>query len=259
MATPALARTAVESLLRERRLDRTLTTSAPLVSREIATLPTGVSALDAQVGGGWPKGQWSEIVGPRSSGRSWTLAQGMAQATQRGELVALIDAFDTWDPTAVAACEPDWSRWLWVRGTSMAAGAPASAAGEKTLATQAVDRAVKAAAMLLQAGGFALVVLDLAEAPQAVVRALPFTTWLRLQRMLEGHDTVGVLLASEPTARSADGVSVQLSGAEAWWSGSDDRSRYLAGCDVRGRVAQARRPTRAEERFSLTTPVRRAG
>ena len=259
MAASALARSTVESLLRERRLDRTLTTSAPLVSREIATMPSGVPSLDVRLGGGWPKGQWSEVVGPRSSGRSWTLAQAMAQATQRGELVALIDAFDTWDPTAVAACAPEWGRWLWVRGLSMAAGGPASAAGEKTLATQAVDRALKAAAMLLQAGGFAMVGLDLSEAPQAVIRALPFTTWLRLQRMLEGHDTVGVLLAAEPTARSAEGVSVQLHAAEACWSGSDDRSRYLAGCDVRGRVAHARRALRSDDGFTLTTPMRRAG
>ncbi len=259
MAAGALARSDVESLLRARRLDRTLTTSAPLVSREIATMPSGVASLDAQLGGGWPKGQWSEVVGPRSSGRSWTLAQGMAQATQRGELVALIDAFDTWDPTAVAACDPVWARWLWVRGPAIAAGGPASAAGERTLATQGVDRALKAAAMLLQAGGFGMVVLDLSEAPQSVIRALPFTTWLRLQRMLAGHDTVGVLLAAEATARSAEGVSVQLSAAEAWWSGSDDRSRYLAGCEVRGRVVHARRPARAEDRFSLTTPMRRAG
>jgi hypothetical protein len=70
---------------------------------------------------------------------------------------------------------------------------------------------------------------------------------------------VGVLLAAEPTARSAEGVSVQLSAAEAWWSGSDDRSRYLAGCEVRGRLAHARRLSRSEEGFSLTTPMRRAG
>jgi hypothetical protein len=63
MAASALARSTVESLLRERRLDRTLTTSAPLVSREIATMPSGVPSLDVRLGGGWPKGQWSEVVG----------------------------------------------------------------------------------------------------------------------------------------------------------------------------------------------------
>ena len=46
--------------------------------------------------------------------------------------------------------------------------------------------------------------------PAAIVRQLPFTTWLRLQRVLEGGDVAGLLVAEEHFGRSARGVTVQL-------------------------------------------------
>src|SRR5262245_55574760 len=82
------ARADLESLLRTRKLDRTLTTALPGVP-EIAVASTGIDALDAIVGGGLPRGQVSEIVGPRSSGRTSLMLQLLASATARGELVAL--------------------------------------------------------------------------------------------------------------------------------------------------------------------------
>jgi hypothetical protein len=75
----------------------------------------------------------------------------------------------------------------------------------------ALDRAIKALNLVLQAGGFGLVAIDLADVPLDVLRGLPFTTWLRLQRVLEGTDTACVLVAGEAVARSASGVSIRLS------------------------------------------------
>ena len=46
---------------------------------------------------------------------------------------------------------------------------------------------------MLQAGGFGLVAIDLADVPGATLRRLPFTTWLRVQRVVEGSDTACVL------------------------------------------------------------------
>src|ERR1700680_787967 len=96
-----LARAALALLLRAKRLDRTLTSALPLdVSRDLqddqAVAPT-LSPLDAMLGGGFPRGQLSELVGPRSSGRTSLLLRTLATATARGELVALIDALDMLD------------------------------------------------------------------------------------------------------------------------------------------------------------------
>src|SRR5882724_10311953 len=79
----ALARVDLESLLRARQLDRTLTTAIPQADprHEQALAPSGISALDARLGGGFPRGQLSELVGPRSSGRTSLLLQMMAAAT----------------------------------------------------------------------------------------------------------------------------------------------------------------------------------
>jgi len=63
---------------------------------------------------------------------------------------------------------------------------------------------------VLSAGGFGVVVLDLADVPRRVLGALPFTTWLRLQRLIASSDTACVLIADLPLARSAGGATVRL-------------------------------------------------
>jgi hypothetical protein len=108
----------------------------------------------------------------------------MAAATQRGEAVALIDPLDQFDPPSAAAAGLDLSRLLWVRGAALAAPVQGrvSVVREWGEGHVAVERAVKAVSLVFQAGNFGVVALDLAEVPAAVVRRLPFTTWLRLQR-----------------------------------------------------------------------------
>ena len=101
--SPVSARAAVESLLRDRKLDRTLTTSRPLETLAPG-VPFNVQALDAYLQGGLPAGQLSEVVGPASSGRTTLVWQWMAAATRRGDTVALVDTFDRFDPASAAAC-----------------------------------------------------------------------------------------------------------------------------------------------------------
>ena len=66
----ALARADLESLLRARQLDRTLTTALPQVDPgdEHALAPSGISALDARLSGGFPRGQLSELL---EGSRAW--------------------------------------------------------------------------------------------------------------------------------------------------------------------------------------------
>jgi hypothetical protein len=135
--------------------------------------------------------------------------------------------------------------------------------------------------LVLQAGGFGLVALDLAEVTPSVVRRLPFTTWLRLQRVIEGSETACVLLGAEPVARSAEGVTIALKGRDqgpgASWQGSvargqwpastrtwrvapgtfsrDRRARLFLGLDVEARLSRARWPetTPCRIRFGAAT------
>jgi hypothetical protein len=249
---PAAARAALESLLRERRLDSTLTSVTPCVPRdEDALAPTGLDALDSHLLGGLPRGQLSEITGPRSSGRTSVLVRLMAEASRRGELVALVDALDRFDPVSAEAAGLDASRFLWVRGqdvplsrTALAPGwepaRPAAGRGRRTLVAQALDRAIKSLNLVLQAGGFGLAAIDLADVPLDVLKGLPFTTWLRLQRVLEGTDTACVIVAAGGIARSTGGVSIRLSVHRAERAGpSPDAPRDAVPADPPARHTSA--------------------
>jgi hypothetical protein len=243
MANSALAR--IETALRERKLDRTLTTAlAPLERSDAAAfVPFAVEAIDAVLRGGLPRGQVSEIAGPPSSGRTTLLLQllraatrgedsaatrgedsaatrgedsaatrgGERAASRGGEIAALVDTCDRFDVASAAAAAIDLDRLLWIRGEI---GSP----------DRVVERAIKALTLVLQAGGFAIVAIDLADVHPRVLRSLPFTTWLRLQRIVEGSDTACLLLTPEPLARSAGGLTVMCTG-QTTWSGATQQTQ----------------------------------
>src|SRR5919198_2932839 len=198
-----LPRADLESLLRARQLDRTLTTALPPVEHDAASC--GVTALDVHLGGGFPRGQVSELVGPRSSGRTSLLHQMLAAATARGELAALVDALDMFDVESASVAGIDLDRLLWIRGYVVSNPGMC-----RDMNQRALEQALRAFTLVLQAGSFGLVAFDVAEAPSHAIRRLPFTTWLRLQRMVEGSQTICLLVGSEPMARSSAGLTLRV-------------------------------------------------
>jgi hypothetical protein len=244
----ALPRAHFESLLRARQLDRTLTTALPPPeAHEDVAAPTGVTALDARLGGGFPRGQLSELVGPRSSARASVLLQMLAAATRRGELAAIVDALDMFDAGSAAAAGVDLDRLLWIRGHVVV---HPGLCGD--LNQRALDQVVKALTLVLQAGNFGLVAFDAAEAPAAALRRLPFTTWLRLQRMIEGSQTVCVLVGTEPMARSSAGLTVKL-GQGGSGAGVRRRGPLFDGFDREARVVRARVRAHEDAAVAFTT------
>jgi recombination protein RecA len=220
-------RAELESLLRARKLDVTLTTALPVERQDPGDLaPAGIPLLDRELGGGFRRGHLSEVVGASSSGRTSVLCSTLAAAAARGELVALIDTCDRFDPSSAAAAGLDLSRLLWIRDTGDAA------------------RALKAAMLVLQAGGFGVVAFDVADVRPPALRRFPFTTWLRLARVIEGSETVALLVAAERLARSPGGVTVSLDAVagetRACWAGASHRARLLRGVALRPRVIRAR-------------------
>jgi hypothetical protein len=169
------------------------------------------------------------------------VCRALAAAVSRGELVALIDTCDRFDPDSAAAFGVDLSSLLWIREAGDA------------------SRALKAMNLVLQAGGFGLVVLDLADVAPRTVRELPFTTWFRLARVIEGSDTVALLIAGEHVARSFGGATIAMqeelaprarrastplqvvtSATHARWHGRSDRERLLHGLDIQPRIVNCR-------------------
>ena len=251
-----LARADLESLLRARQLDRTLTTAlAEIDPRDESVLaPSGIAALDARLGGGFPRGQLSEIVGLRSSGRTSLQLQMLAAATTRGELVASVDALDMLDVASAASAGVDLARLLWIRGHVVSNPGMC-----RDLNQRALEQAIRALTLVLQAGNFGLVVFDAAEAPADAVRRLPFTTWLRLQRIIEGSQTACVLVSTEPMARSSAGLMLRL--GTAWVTagirGSGLGMRFqnclFDGLSVEARVIRARAREQEEATASFST------
>lgn len=224
------ARLHIEALLRARQLDRTVT-DATCAPDPIRTRPTGLSWLDARLAGGWPCGETSEIVGPASSGRSSLLTASLAAATTRGDVAALVDTHDTFDAGSAEAAGLDLDHLLWARGDPDGVTRP----------QMLVDRAIKAFGLVLEAGGFGVVALDLGDVAPVDLGRLPFTTWRRLQRFVEGRDTIALVLAPVPVARSARGVTLELSASTAAWAGESRRARRLIGLSPTAQVRTARR------------------
>ena len=262
----ATQRAALESLLRDRKLDTTLTSAHPLqqpAQRE-QLLPFGPPALEDALLGGLPRGQVSEIAGGISSGRTSLLVSLLARATARGELVALVDALDRFDPKSAAEAGVALDQVCWLRGDAAAEtqtaldpgwepSRPRAGQPRQTPLGRELSRAVKASGLALSSGVFTLVVLDVADVPVRLLRGLPFTTWMRLHRLIAGSDTACVLVTPQPIGRSAGGASIRLeqdvrpSTRSGRTEGRRDRvERGQNGRDERGtfheRVHASRRP-----------------
>jgi hypothetical protein len=185
-------------------------------------------AADAVAGSlleAFPRGQLSEIVGPRSAGGSSLVTSLLAHATAGGELVALVDGSDAFDPAGAAAAGAALRALFWVR------------AGRR------LDHACRAAELLARSGGFAWVVLDLSTEPTAPtdrrLAGLGPATWIRLQRAVRDTPTRLVVHASRHLAGSAAALVLSVMRGSARWMGAPRPTR-LEGIGSRVEVARAR-------------------
>jgi hypothetical protein len=221
MASLALIRAQIES-----RLPGALTTYQ---RSEREMLPTGISAIDQQTGG-IPKGALTQICAPvgSSSGKTTLLLSLMAQATQQGQFIALVDANDCFDPASANASGVELSHLLWVR------------CGENP-GMRSLEQAFKAADILVQNGGFGLIVLDLGNSDERLVRKIPLTTWFRFARVVEKMPTALVMLSSWAAARSCAALTLQLDQGRASWQeeGALAHTQLLTGVEFAAEVARS--------------------
>lgn len=216
---PSALKSALEDLLRARRLQA----EAPPLrgeDRRLSRLPTGIPAIDDLLGGGFPRGQLSEVHGPCSSGRTGLMYSLLARCTAAGGLSAWVDPGDRLDPVSAEAAGVDLGRLLWLRGRK----------------PNALPDSLSAASTVLGSGLFEAVILDLAGIPWLEIHRLPGSTWIRLQRMIEDNPSALLLLADAHTARSAGGISLELRWSGPRWSGSPGPGRLLRGLAAEART-----------------------
>jgi hypothetical protein len=173
---------------------------------------SGIGELDALTGG-WPRGCLSEICGSASSGRTSVLLAALAAATQRQEVCALVDASDMFDPESAVAAGMDFERLLWVRCDEQAKTSPKkyTKAGSAAREMAPIEQALRVTDLLLQSGGFGMIVIDLGSVPFRTARRIPLASWFRYKRAVEHTSTVLLVVTPAPCAQSCAAVLFKLS------------------------------------------------
>lgn len=192
--------------------------SSTLVLRERTapeTVPTGIAELDALTGG-LPRGALSEIAGLVSSGRTGVMLSALAAATRREETCALVDASDNFAPAAGEAAGVVLERLLWIRCSEREQQLRLEGfhvARQRRKAFRRLDQVLKVTDLLLQSGGFGMVIVDMGDIPAESARRVPLTSWFRFRRAVEQTATVLLLIEQEACAKTCASLVVQLSRA----------------------------------------------
>jgi len=233
---------------------------------------SGIADLDALIGG-LPRGCLTEICGPASSGRTTVLLAALAAATSRGEFCALVDASDALDPYSAASAGLDLDRLLWVRcgedhgDASQRHKRPQQTPGgtnQKNRKTDAsehrIEQALRATDLLLESGGFGLIVLELADLPPQAARRIPLTTWFRFRRAIEHKSTILLVIEQQPIAGSCSSLLLQLRSQSKW---NEERplahTRLLTGLDISVEFTHSRLERKPSRSISFATKTAWAG
>jgi recombination protein RecA len=88
-----------------------------------------------------------------------------------------------------------------------------------------LEQVLKTTDLLLQSGGFGMVVVDLADVPPRFARRIPLASWFRFRRAVENTPTVLLVVEQEPYAKTCaslvlkmqpSALSIQHSASHGW-------------------------------------------
>jgi hypothetical protein len=179
-------------------------TPAPRTIREVAA--TGIAEVDELLDGGLPIGAISELTGPESSGRTSLALAFLARRTAEGRVCAWVDVNDVFDPESAAANGVALRQVLWVRCQDR------NAQNRKQLRAQPwvrLDQALRATDLLLQASGFAAIVLDLGATAREHGNRIPAATWFRFRQAADRARCSLVVLGRAAYAQSSAAVVLE--------------------------------------------------
>jgi hypothetical protein len=233
------------------------------------TVPSGVREIDTLTGG-LPRGCLTEICGPASSGRTSVLLAALAAATQRQEVCALVDISDAFNPYSAAAAGVNFEKMLWVRCGEIKQKADSPQRHRDTekkngKIEKPVEQALRVTDLLLQSGGFGLVIIDLGDTPLKMARRIPLTSWFRFQRAVEHTATVLFVVSQVPSARTCASLLLKVSGTklsalscQLSAETSPAHAQLLNGLQVQGELLRSRleRKPSGSVTTAFTTKVR---
>jgi hypothetical protein len=131
----------------------------------------------------------------------------LARATQNGEVCAVVDLHNSFHPDSAAASGVQLDRLLWIRCQCNP------------------DYTMKATDLLLHAGGFGVVLLDLSEAQTRILNRIPISYWYRFQRAIQNTPTILLICADAPQAKAASRDSLNCQAKSFSWSGQQPFTR----------------------------------
>ncbi len=178
-------------------------TPVPRTFREVAS--TGIDEADEWLDGGLPVGAISEISGPISSGRTSMALAFVAQRTAEERVCAWVDASDAFDPESAAANGVCLEQLLWVRCSDQ----PQTLSKTNKKTWTRLDQALRATDLLLQAAGFAAIVLDLGDVAPEHAHRIPLATWFRFRQAADRTRCSLVVLGQAAYAQSSAAVALQ--------------------------------------------------
>jgi hypothetical protein len=237
---------------------------------------TGIAAVDELLHGGLPVGAISELTGAVSSGRTNLALQFVAQRTEEERACAWVDVNDAFDPESAAANGVGLRQLLWVRcGERQGTGNRDQGSerpglrdcGSRTSSNPKVhsdaansrmghptswkrpewarlEQGMRATDLLLQAGGFAAIVLDLGDTAPEQASRIPLATWFRYRQAAERTQCSLVVVGARGYAKSAAAVVLECSAG---------RAEQRGGTVLRGFEFQVRRARERQAPIEITT------
>jgi KaiC/GvpD/RAD55 family RecA-like ATPase len=148
-----------------------------------------------------PRGAITEIIGAPGSGRTAVMQSLIASATRGGEIVAIVDADDAFDPSSALQAGAELGKVLWVQ------------------CRHRVETALKATDMILHSGGFGVIVLDLCDMAPAALGRVPISYWHRFRLAVEHTPSILLILSREAVARSCATRQFALRQESIHWRG----------------------------------------
>ena len=152
----------------------------------------------------------------------------LTEAIRDGEVCALVDGNDTFDPKSAAAAGVALDRLLWVR-------------------CHTLNQVLKSTDLLLQGGGFGRVVMDVTDLPLPHVRSVPLASWFRFQRTIEKTPTVLLVMTPDSIVKSAAALVLRMEMRGVDWS------TVLDGMNSNIEIVRSRRarPSKSHVRVHL--------
>jgi hypothetical protein len=185
---------------------------APLEYRDrsaVETVSAGIAEID-ELTGGLPRGCLTEVFGAAGSGRTSLLLAALAARTRDGEVCALVDGRDAFDPEAGVAAGVSLRQLLWVRCKN-------------------IEQALRATDLLIQGGGFGLIALDLSDVAARLVRQVQLSVWFRFRRAVEGTATMLFLMGQESNAKTCASLVLRMEGEAGVWRETAEEALPEAG------------------------------